>query len=28
LLNVLFPILLISAFGAVYVYVRRRKYKC
>lgn len=26
-LNVLFPILLISAFGAVYVYVRRRKYK-
>lgn len=28
LLNVLFPILLIWAFGAVYVYVRRRKYKC
>jgi len=28
LLNVLFPVLLISAFGAVYVYVRRRKYKC
>ena len=28
MLNVLFPILLISAFGAVYVYVRRRKYKC
>jgi ABC-2 type transport system permease protein len=28
LLNVLFPILLISAFGAVYVSVRRRKYKC
>ena len=28
LLNVLFPILLISAFGAVYVYVRRRKYRC
>jgi len=28
LLNVLLPILLISAFGAVYVYVRRRKYKC
>ena len=26
-LNVLFPILFISAFGAVYVYVRRRKYK-
>ena len=28
LLNVLMPILLISAFGAVYVYLRRRKYKC
>jgi ABC-2 type transport system permease protein len=28
LLNVLFPIVLISAFGAVYVYVRHRKYKC
>jgi ABC-2 type transport system permease protein len=28
LVNVLIPLLLISAFGAVYVYVRRRKYKC
>jgi ABC-2 type transport system permease protein len=28
LLNVLFPILLISAFWSVYEYVRRRKYKC
>lgn len=28
LLNVLFPILLISAFWTVYEYVRRRKYKC
>lgn len=26
LINVLIPLLLISAFGAVYVYVRRRKY--
>ena len=28
LINVLVPLALISAFGAVYVYVRRRKYKC
>ncbi|MDP3642846.1 MAG: gliding motility-associated ABC transporter substrate-binding protein GldG [Bacteroidota bacterium] len=28
LLNVLVPLLLISAFGAVYVYLRRRKYGC
>jgi ABC-2 type transport system permease protein len=28
LLNVLMPLLLISAFGAVYVYLRRRKYRC
>ena len=27
LLNVAFPIMLISVFGAVYVYVRRRKYR-
>ena len=28
LINVLVPLLLISAFGAVYVYLRRRKYRC
>ncbi|MBW8325024.1 MAG: gliding motility-associated ABC transporter substrate-binding protein GldG [Prolixibacteraceae bacterium] len=28
LINVLVPLLLISVFGAVYVYLRRRKYKC
>ncbi len=28
LINVLIPLFLISAFGAVYVYVRRRKYGC
>jgi len=28
MINVLFPILLISVFGAVYVYVRRRRFKC
>lgn len=28
ILNVVAPLLLISAFGAVYVYIRRRKYKC
>lgn len=27
-INVLIPLLLISAFGAVYVYVRQRKYRC
>ena len=28
LINVLVPLLVISLFGAVYVYVRQRKYKC
>jgi len=28
LINVLMPLLLISAFGVVYVYLRRRKYRC
>jgi len=28
LINVLIPNLLISVFGAVYVYVRRRRFKC
>ena len=28
LINVLVPLLVISLFGAVYVYIRQRKYKC
>ena len=28
IVNVIIPLLLISLFGAVYVYVRRRKYRC
>ena len=28
MLNVLMPLLLIALFGAVYIYVRNRKYKC
>ena len=28
MINVLVPILLISVFGAVYVYVRRQRFKC
>jgi len=28
ILNVLLPLILITLFGAVYVYVRRRRYKC
>ncbi|MBV5314511.1 MAG: gliding motility-associated ABC transporter substrate-binding protein GldG [Prolixibacteraceae bacterium] len=28
LINVLMPLVLISVFGAVYVYLRRRKYRC